>query len=315
MVEGERIPLLGRRLRPISFFVNRLKAVGAVSWRFVTSGNSRGAEGLAGGARQFCRGRGGPAKPPRFRAAVCRSFVRSRLARLQRLRLPMASSSELAVKAAKLRDLSKQVNAEIRGLMKRQRAEVASGPPPATPWMQAVALRVFVLSGCFVDAAVEYLQSKGRQAEPLEVQAWFDALPVEDVAALSSPADGDAKAARQLAAARKFVAEKDLVTWVQQQNEAKGIAPTPSVVLDHASPAVGFSGRRNEQRRRLRRIMARWGARKRVLSGGDRLTAESFRQKAAIAQKCASRPAKPRSFSVQFSGPPGGPLPSPPGRF
>lgn len=195
----------------------------------------------------------------------------------------MPSLSGLMAEAAALRCRAKTVRSELRVLERKRASELSGGERPATPWMRAVALKVFALSGCFADVAAEYLQSKGRRALARDVQAWFDDLSAEAAAALVSPPVDDAKAARQLAEAKRFMAEKDLVTWVQQQNEVRGIAPTPGAVLDNASKDLGFCGRRNEQRRRLRRIMTRWGCRKGLLSGGDRLTKEAFQQKVGVA--------------------------------
>ncbi len=195
----------------------------------------------------------------------------------------MPSLSELVAESAALRCRQKIVKSEIRELQRKQQSESSDRGRPATRWMRAVALKVFALSGCFVDAAVEYLQSKGRKADAREVQSWFDDLSTLEATELASPPVDDLRAARQLAEAKKFVAEKDLVAWVQQQNETRGIAPTPGAVLDNASEDVGFRGRRNERRRRLRRIMARWGARKCSLSGGDRLSKDAFQRKASVA--------------------------------
>ena len=138
----------------------------------------------------------------------------------------MPPLSGLMAEAAALRRRAKILKSELRDLEEKQASDPAAIGRPPSPWMRAVALKVFVLCGCFADAAVAYLESKGRRVEARHVQAWFDGLSAEDAAAVTSPPVDDARAARQLAEAKRFVAETDLVTWVQQQNEVKGIAPT-----------------------------------------------------------------------------------------
>ena len=191
----------------------------------------------------------------------------------------MPSVAELKSRAAELRSQSKLLEAKVRELQRK--ASTDDGPPPATTWMRVVAMQLFVLHEFDAEVALAYLAFKKRRADAGEVSAWYRALPAAERVSLMSPPGEDLRAARQLAEARKFFAEKKLVNWVREQNESKGIAPTPGAVLDHAAHEVGFRGKRNERRRLLRRIMDRWGARKCLLGGGDRLTEAALREKAA----------------------------------
>ena len=209
----------------------------------------------------------------------------------------MPSVAELKSRAAELRSQSKLLEEKVRRL--HRQASTDDGPPPATTWMRVVAMHLFVLRDFNAEVALEYLAFKKRRADAGEVSAWYRALSADDRISLMSPPGEDLRAARQLAEARKFFAEKKLVNWVREQNESKGIAPSPGAVLDHAAHEVGFRGKRNERRRLLRRIMDRWGARKCLLGGGDRLTEAALREKAAgtsFVRRC--RKSRPKNGPV-----------------
>ena len=170
---------------------------------------------------------------------------------------------------------------------------------------------------------------KKRRVSPDEVRGWCDWMSVRDRCNLTSPPPGEPRTMRQLAEARKFVAEKKLVAWVKQQNEERGLAPSPGLVLDHVPAELDFRGRRNERRRRVRRVMARWGGHKGIFAGGDRLPLGVLQEKAPVGRlhrrvfricinkrsHFGDRQAGPRSgrccfrkATVSKAGPPGGPL-------
>lgn len=216
----------------------------------------------------------------------------------------MASLSDLRLRAEQLRDRSRQLARQLRDLRAQGDSE-AAGLAPATAWMRAVSLRVLALSGFDYEAAVRYLALKKRRGNEQEVRDWFGALSVEQQAFLASPPADDVRAGRQLAEASKFLAEKHLVAWVKEQNETKGLAPSPAVVLEHAPAGMDLRGKRNEKRRRVRRTLSRWGVRKCSLSGGDRVSAEDFRKK-VVPDHLHTR-SREVAKTVPVLGPSGGP--------
>lgn len=192
---------------------------------------------------------------------------------------PMASLEELEARAQALRSALRSVSAE-HSLLKRK-AEVASGPPPPTPWVRSVALRVFALAESDFGVAVEYLGWKRRRGDADDVKAWFAALSPDGRCQLLAPLPSQPSAIRQLAEARKFMSERSLVRWVQRQNREKGIAPTPGAIVDQMAGVAGPAGRRSSRYKWLRRVSGRWGGRKCLFRVGDQLSDEIFRRKAS----------------------------------
>jgi hypothetical protein len=191
---------------------------------------------------------------------------------------PMNSVAELQREAD---DLQRQLR-DLKALAKAKRKLERMGESrtrAATPWMRAVAVRVLALSDGDVAAAEAYLLSKGRGEPAAEILRWRDALPAGEAAALLGPAEDRSRSARQLAEARKFAAERGLVSWIARQNRSKGIAPTPGAVLEQASGSGGLKAPTPSRYRWLRRLMRRWGGRKRVLQGCSVLTGEALRRK------------------------------------
>lgn len=217
----------------------------------------------------------------------------------------MASVSELAASAADIRLRSKDLDVQIKTL--KRNAKLVSVLPPPTPWMRRVAAHIVFLSDGSTDVALEYLATKKRWASEGEVRGWHDGMPASERRNLTSPPPDEPRSARQLAEARRFVAEKKLVAWVKQQNEERGLAPSPGVVLDHAPVELELSGRRNERRRRVRRIMGRWGGHRGIFAGGDRLPLEALQEKAPVARRHTQVRQNLRQAAL-FFGPPGGPV-------
>ena len=99
-----------------------------------------------------------------------------------------------------------------------------------------------------------------------------------------------ARGERALADAQKFLAELSLVSWVREQNDEKGLAPSRPAIWRRwagdgadriACPNVCTDG---TQLRGRNQWMLRWARRWRVVQGrfkqGDRLPLETFRAKA-----------------------------------
>ena len=207
---------------------------------------------------------------PLSRQQCCRFFCGSR---------PMASVEELVAKANQLRRLRQEAGQKSREL-KRQAMAIDAGQA-VTPWgAKRVAMRVFALSGFNLAASTKYLRHKGRWSDDTGCRTWYHALPTESRAQLLHPAEGDGVARRQLAEARTFVEEEQLVAWIQLQNQAKGIAPTPGAVLDQGPVPPSWGGSLNSQRRRLRRLVARRGGRKAVFGGNEQLEPAVLERKA-----------------------------------
>ena len=207
---------------------------------------------------------------PLARQQCCRFFCGSR---------PMASVEELVAKANQLRRLRQEAGQKSREL-KRQAMAIDAGQA-VTPWgAKRVAMRVFALSGFNLAASTKYLRHKGRWSDDTGCRTWYHALPTESRAQLLHPAEGDGVARRQLAEARTFVEEEQLVAWIQLQNQAKGIAPTPGAVLDQGPVPPSWGGSLNSQRRRLRRLVARRGGRKAVFGGNEQLEPAVLERKA-----------------------------------
>ena len=140
-------------------------------------------------------------------------------------------------------------------------------------------MRIWVVSGFNEDVVSKYLVKKKRAEGVDDVRTWFQVLPPAAAAALVEPGD-DPAAGRQLAEAKKFVAEARLVGWVLEQNAAKGIAPTASAVLRQAGEGLVRCRLQRNRYRWVQRCMKRWGGRRVHLGGGDDLSAEEFQQKA-----------------------------------
>lgn len=181
-----------------------------------------------------------------------------------------------------------------------RRKAKAAAPASATPWMRSVALRVLALADSNFAAAVEYVRWKGRCTTSQEVQAWDAALSVDARQQLLDPPADQPREARQLAEARKFIAERLVVAWVRKQNVQRGIAPTPGAILNEFAGSAGPAGRRSSRHKWLRRLTGRWGGRKCVFGIGDQLTKESFEQKVRLG--VATRFAFMLCFGVRFLG-------------
>lgn len=159
-----------------------------------------------------------------------------------------------SVKLADIRGQELQLARQVRELKKQMEP---AGPRPPTPRMQAVALRIFVISKFDVSVPLQYLRFQGRRADEADVRGWYAALSAGDRECLLLDQGGQPPQIRQLAEARKFLAERDIALWVQQQNRQKSIAPTPGAVLEQfpAELAPGSSDPCSK-RRRLGRIMS-----------------------------------------------------------
>ena len=174
---------------------------------------------------------------------------------------------------------ARQRQSELQGQIaacKRKLAEEHRGS--CTPWMSSVALKILVLAEFKADVVQKYLTVKRRSETAADVQGWYDAMSPDAVVRLTAPGEHE-KSKRQLAAAKKFVEEGRLASWVQHQNAVKGIAPTASAVLEQAGPALVRQRWRPNQFRWLRRVMDRFGGRRVKFSGGEQVTPEEFKQK------------------------------------
>jgi hypothetical protein len=191
----------------------------------------------------------------------------------------MASLQELEAQARELRSLSRRLSKE-HAKLKRKAASHVDLPAP-TQWMRAVAVMVVLLADSGVAAAMEYLRRKGRPCEEACLSEWLSAMTESERQALIHPVEDQHRARRQLAEATKFLSEQNLVSWVQAENKAKSVAPTPGAVLDKAAGSAGpSSSRRSSRYKWLRRVCHRWGGRKCVFGIGDQLSAATFAHKA-----------------------------------
>ncbi len=251
----------------------------------------------------------------------------------------MGSVAELQREADDLERQLKDLRAKTKEKRKLEACSDAS-VLRATPWMRAVAVRALALTENDVAVAEAYVRSKGRGEGAEEIRAWRAALPSSEAAALLRPPEDQPRSARQTAEARKFVKEHGLVSWIVQQNKRKSIAPTPGAVLRQASVSGGSEAVAPSRYRWLRRLMRRWGGRKRNLRGSGQLTAEALRRKDSPvspklrpqslpyspvspqlpSQSASSRAAFPGRKADQFRAPPlsfqlaGGPQTGPAGR-
>lgn len=191
----------------------------------------------------------------------------------------MGTLEELEATARELRALSIHTTKEHAKLKRKAKATVELQQP--TAWMRTVAVMVYIIAGCDA-AAVQYVQWKKRQCNAGQVETWASGLSSADREALLDPGEDQPRARRQLAEARKFLAERQIVVWVQSENKSKRLAPTPGVVVDKAHGSAGPSGRRSSRYKWLRRVCQRWGGRKCVFGVGDQLTSETFDHKASV---------------------------------
>lgn len=185
---------------------------------------------------------------------------------------------DLEAAAAKLRRRQAELREQVRLARRRLASE---SPKDCTPWMRQVAARVLVLSDFSDEAVVKFLSWKRRAGTAADVRGWYGALSPAVAAKLIDPGE-DPVASRQLAEAKKFVAEFQLVGWVKKQNSEKGIAPSASAVLEQAGSDLGQCRLRQNRYRWLKRCMTRWGARRVRLGGGDGLPADEFDREAWV---------------------------------
>lgn len=198
----------------------------------------------------------------------------------------MDAVHRLEARARELRSSAREIARKQAGL--KRKAKVAQGLAPATPWMRSVALRVLALAESDVEVAQQYIRWKGRHVQQDEVRAWDADLSADDRRHLLCPPVHQSCAARQLAEARKFFAERDVVAWVRRQNVDRGVAPTPGAIIDEFAQRAGPSGRRSSRHKWLRRVTGRWGGRKCIFAVGDQLSKETFDRKAELAAECVS---------------------------
>lgn len=204
----------------------------------------------------------------------------------------MAALSELEERLAGLRRREAELKAALRAvLLQASQPSSAATTRPCTPRMQDVALRVFVLADHQVSAPLKYLRMHDRAAGEADVRDWYAELSPEQQAGLMKAAPGDKLAERRLAEAQKFMAESRLVSWVREQNTKKGLAPTSSLIVEHADRSLFRSKWNKNKLRGVRKCMDRWGGRRAVLGSGEQLPQCEFRQKARVA-------AQPQSCSL-----------------
>lgn len=198
----------------------------------------------------------------------------------------MASRSELESRVQFLRcreaDLLAQA-AVVSAALRPPADRAAEKPRPPTLRMKEVALRIFALARLQVEPALKYLSLQGRAATEADVRAWHAALSAEAQAALQQAAPDDQLAQRRLGEARKFLNELGLVTWVQEQNYSKGIAPTSTLILERAGRDLVRSRQSKNKMRWVRRLMRRWGGHRGRFGYGDGLSLEDFRAKVCLA--------------------------------
>ena len=190
-------------------------------------------------------------------------------------------------------DLEAQLG-ELQGRLSTAKTRVATAkrqlnsecPRRCTPWMRSVAVKLLALSNHDDAVVAKYLAARGRVEQPADVRDWHDSLPLADLPGLLVR-QGDPGVLRQLAEAEKFLHEFRLVSWVQEQNEKKGIAPTASAVLDEAGPGLARQKWMPNRYRWLQQCMRRWGGRRVRFSGGsDELSHDEFVRKVAVARLC-----------------------------
>ena len=191
----------------------------------------------------------------------------------------MSSAAELEAEAKYLRHREFLLKKQVRELEKK--SSITSSKPIPTQWMQAVAIRLFVLSGFDAPVPLEYIRTKSRHADETDVRGWYAGVSGPDREGLLQDGEVRSRSARQLAEARKFFGERSLAHWVQHQNRKKSIAPSPGAVVEHFPALLAGAGKPlRSQRRRLRRIMSRWGGRKGKFSCGSQLSCDALKDKA-----------------------------------
>ena len=119
-----------------------------------------------------------------------------------------------------------------RLLKQKQRLQTRTSAIPAFGWR--VVLILYVLQEWHAAAAVRYLRDKMHRKEDEEeltcqVETCFLEASIEEVCALSPP--HHVKDVAAFEAAKAWIQELHLYTWLGQQNTAKGVASMSAVVL------------------------------------------------------------------------------------
>lgn len=190
----------------------------------------------------------------------------------------MASLEELRLQLKKSQSVAKELSDKIRKA--KQAAAESDLAAAVTPWMRAVAVRVYVMSEFACDAPLAYLRAKGRQAEADEIRSWCATLDADTQKNMTLQPAEPGKSLRQWAEAVRFTKDWKLVACAKKQNK-KSIAPTPGAMLRYAATALASHGKKHSQYRWLQRVASRWGGGKGSFASGDRLTPEAFEKKAS----------------------------------
>jgi hypothetical protein len=190
----------------------------------------------------------------------------------------MASLRELEAKACELRSISRTLTKKRATLKRQAEGQLDSQGP--TQWLRAVAVMVYVLTDSSFSDAMAYLKWKKRPCSEASLREWVAHIAEGDKDAVVRPGEDQPRARRQLAEAKKFLSEKELVSWVQYENTSKSVAPSPSAVLDKFAGRLGPTGRRCNRYKYLRRLCSRWGGRKCTFGVGDQLSDAAFEHKA-----------------------------------
>lgn len=196
----------------------------------------------------------------------------------------MAERGDARCRREEWRRQEATIKAQLKAMVKlaKQEHSAAEGLPACNPWMRGVAVRIFALAEFDIQAPLKYLDMKRRAGGETDVRNWYaDVSPAARGLLLEPPA-GDEQASRQLAAARKYLSERQLVAWVRGRNVSKGLAPAGALVLEQAGPEVARGRYLSSRYRWLRRCMARRGGRQGRFGHRDSLTHEEFRRKASF---------------------------------
>ena len=172
-----------------------------------------------------------------------------------------------------------------------------------SPCQWNVAQIITVLRGGEPTAAMNYLQGScgykngAAVASPAieeKLRVWWRTASQATKRQLINVETADAKKKWAAAKKRRFLAEWNLETWVEDQNVRKGITPMSSLVLQKARNELGIVGIASAKTRKggfqwLRRWRRRYGVRLRKLPPLDTPSDVVLAQKATVREGGAAR--------------------------
>ena len=193
----------------------------------------------------------------------------------------------------------RQVGKEL-ALLRRQRQQACKATHRAARCAAEfdAAVSVSLLTGHDRSVVKQYLTRRsriaGRSADKVEKEIHLFATSLGEAPKRERLEPESARSVKALEKANKFVKELGLLSWLQNENDAKGLAPSSRAAWAHweclmspsSSPAAGSSMPAPTTWKKKGQWAYRWvrrlGVRRGSFKTGERVPADIFRRKASL---------------------------------